>query len=189
MSANYDLRYLEAGVEELKDYLLYKDLFWPLSAVSPAGEPGYPKLTLGNLLIAQARLRGYAAKRQLDTQQQADYERVEGEIEAVKRKWQAAWEEKAAHEFTSRLRQWGHYLDELHKKKDNHAPYYSNEVRLRAILQLLSADLGKETPPELTSLDAVLQALLAPGEFVWEEAVQAGFPQEAFWFLYGDIKE
>lgn len=188
MTINYDLRYLEAGVEELKDYLLYKDLFWPLSATPPTGEPSYPKLTLGNLLIAQARLGGYAANRQLDAKQQADYERIEREIEAVKRKWRAAWEEKAEHEFTSRLRQWGHYLDELHKKKDSHAPYYPNEVRLRTILQLLSADLEKGAHPELISLDVVLQSLLTPGKFVWEEAVQAGFPQEAFWFLYGDIK-
>lgn len=189
MSTIYDLVYLEAGTKDLKDYLLYKDLFWPLSAAPPAGEPNYPRLTLGNLRLAQARLRGYAASRQLDARQERDYERLNREIETVKGKWRTAWEEKAGREFASRLRQWGHYLDEVHNKKESHAPYYANETRARAILELLRADLGREGDPKLAALDAVLRALLAPGEFVWEGGVQAGFPREDFWFLYGGIKE
>ncbi|HEY5573072.1 MAG TPA: hypothetical protein VIK64_08690, partial [Anaerolineales bacterium] len=54
-SAEYDLGYLRAAVAALEDYLMSNELYWPIGAASPAGEPDYPRLTLGGLLLAQKR--------------------------------------------------------------------------------------------------------------------------------------
>lgn len=54
-SAEYDLGYLKAGISALENYLLSNDLYWPVGASSPSGEPAYPRLTLGGLLLAQKR--------------------------------------------------------------------------------------------------------------------------------------
>lgn len=39
MTATYHLRYLEAGASALKDYLLSKELFWPVDAAAPITTP------------------------------------------------------------------------------------------------------------------------------------------------------
>ena len=51
-SLENDRAYLEAGIPELGDYLLSKELYWPISA------RGYnlPRLTVGGILLAQTRL-------------------------------------------------------------------------------------------------------------------------------------
>ena len=56
-SFDYDLRYFKAGVEELQDYLLSDNMFWSLDAKTEVNEPVFPNLTLGNLLLAEKRLR------------------------------------------------------------------------------------------------------------------------------------
>ncbi len=55
MAANYDLRYLAAGVENLESYLLSADLYWPPGIQSKPGETPYPSLTPANLLLARKK--------------------------------------------------------------------------------------------------------------------------------------
>jgi hypothetical protein len=60
------------------------------------------------------------------------------------------------------------------------------------MLGLLAPDATGSPQAErdlLHSLDQILRAVLAPGEFVWEPELQAGFPAEEDWYLYGRLKK
>jgi len=184
---HFDFEYAATGLAALKDYLLTKELFWPIS-LSAAGQGSiYPKLTAGNLLLTFARLHAYGRSRTLDAGQQSELTRLEREFDALKRKWQVAWEEKANREFTSRLRQWSHYLNEFTLNPDAQSPYYRSEVRLRVLLELLKDDLGEVPQEGLPVLDESLRAQFTEGDFLWDEFLADGFPLDKYWYLYGQL--
>jgi uncharacterized protein YukE len=175
-SAEKDRVYLETGIPELEDYLLSDELFWPISA------RGYnlPRLTVGGLLLAKARL-------------EARGERIEAlvtKLDAVRSKWAVAWETKAGREFQSRFGLWGNYLKDYRQSPEGHADAYPHEVRNRAMLQLLRPELPVELSEReaLSPLDSVVRSSLSPGDFIWEPALQSGFPREEYWFLYGELR-
>lgn len=64
-------------------------------------------------------------------------------------------------------------------------------MRNRVIAGLL-VHVTQTVPPEqarrLESLDHSLRGLFLPGEFVWEAALAAVYPQRDFWFLYGGVR-
>ncbi len=184
----YDLEFLKIGLDQLEPYLLTDELFWMVTERPSGQQASFPQLTLGNLLISLARLQGFAKARQLSPRDSTELARLERQLESVRSKWRVAWENKAHHEFTSRLHQWVNYLDELVKDRADHAPFYHTEVRLRALLELLRTELSAATHPDLTPLDAQLKAILHPGDFIWEEGAAAAFPQEKYWFLYGFVQ-
>jgi hypothetical protein len=175
-SADQDRAYLETGIPELNDYLLSDELYWPVSA------RGFnlPRLTIGGLLLAKTRL-------------EAQGERIEllaSQLDAVRSKWQVAWETKAGQEFRSRFRLWGNYLLDYLQTPESHADAYSHEVRNRAILELLRPELPADLPERaaLASSDGALRSRLLPGDFIWEPEVQTGFPRDEYWFLYGTLR-
>ena len=179
-----DLQYLQTGVAALKDYLLSDELFWAIKVPGQAGRSGYPKLTVGNLLFYLKRAEGLAGSASRET----EVVRIKNEIYALSSRWRTAWEGKAKREFESRLRQWAAYLNELHKDQDKNAVFYSNEVRLRVLLQILGGELG-EFEKELAGIDQLLKSVFIEGEFIWEGALQSVFPEEDYWFLYGGIRQ
>lgn len=180
--------YLQGGLREAERYLLSNELFWPLNIAPAVGEPGYPNLTLGGLLLYSAYARSLAGT----ASQDAVFSRIESEIHAVRTRWRVAWEQKAAWEFKSRLRQWGNVLKEIRIDPEDNIPYYRYEIRLRVIVHLLQAEI-KETDPvlqeHLDSLDLLLRALFAPGNFLWEPELADSFPAADFWYLWGLLKE
>jgi hypothetical protein len=174
-STDKDRAYLEAGIPELEDYLLSDELYWPVSA------RGFdlPRLTIGGLLLAKSRL-------------EARGERIASllaQLEAVRAKWHAAWEKKAAREFKSRFGLWGNYLSDYRQNPAGQADSYPHEVRNRALLELLQPELPAELPEReaLARLDSVLRSSLSPGGFIWEPELRSRFPREAYWFLYGTL--
>ena len=174
--AEHDKAFLEAGIPELGDYLLSKELYWPISARGSS----LPRLTIGGLLLAQARL-------------EARGERIESlvaQLDGVRSKWRVAWETKAGREVGARMRLWSNYLAEYRHNPENHADAYPHEVRYRVMLHLLSAELPK--PPaeseSLSQLDDMLRARLIAGDFIWEAELRAGFPRAVYWYLYGKLK-
>jgi hypothetical protein len=40
---------------------------------------------------------------------------------------------------------------------------------------------------KLTRLDGYLKMLLITGQFIWGDDIQAGFPAEEYWYLYGSL--
>ena len=192
----YDLRYLKAGVEELEQYLLSSQLYWPVHVVTPTGETPYPRLTPGELLLAREKLRAHSLdflstspgyNNEVTSPVQAKIDRLEGDFEVIRSKWRGNWGKKAAQDFSSRLALWRNFLGDYRKVPDDQAPFYAYEVRTRVILQLLEPEAVGIPAAELdmrTGLDTLLRAILVPGEFIWEAALEAGFPKAAYWYLY-----
>lgn len=179
----YDLRFVHTALQEIEPYLLSDDLFWTLNLASQAGQPSYPKLTIGNLLLSMHRLKVHA----VTPAQQAEFTSLDNRLYALSSHWQAAWMKKANREFKSRQRQWRAYLIELDQNPEKQAPYYPTEVRWRLLLDLLAEIMqGAACTPD--SHDPLLYAYFTSGRFVWDEEDQAAFPQDPYWYLYGNIK-
>jgi hypothetical protein len=183
-SFEYDLRYTEAGLEVLTDYLLSDEMFWPLSIHPPEGVLAYPRLTMGGLLLSLTRLSAYhKTATQIDQLNQAIVE-----LNLIRSKWRVAWEKKAAHNFSTRLGMWRDYIEEYRGNPQENADRYSFEIRLRVMLHLLSSEAGELKPSELdllSTLDLFLKNALAPDDFVWEAELQSSFSVNDYWYLYG----
>jgi hypothetical protein len=185
-SLEYDLRYVQAALEVLDQYLLSDEVFWPIGVNPPAGEPDYPRLTLDGLLLA--RLRSVAHS--ISTEQKEEVERIISNLDLHRSKWRVAWEKKADQCYRVRARMWGDFLWEYQDNPQENADRYAYEVRLRVMLNLLKLEIGSQNPAEvelLNSLDDYLRKVLVPGGFIWEAEIQAGFPSNEYWYLYGNL--
>jgi hypothetical protein len=186
-SVVYDLGYLRAGVAALESYLLSKELYWNLGAGSPPGEPAFPPLTLGYLLLSQARLHA----RQLDLPQRDELARLDEGLDDIRSRWRVAWERKAAQDFRARLNLWRDFLEEYREMPEANADRYAYEVRRRVMLHLLEPETLEINPAEtglLGGLDRVVESVLTPGDFVWERDLASGFPRDTYWYLFGRLK-
>jgi len=187
-SADYDLGYLETAIELLESYLLSKEIYWKLNASSPPGEPGYPMLTLGSLLLAEARIQATRLTSSQDQRRLA----VEKEIDRLREKWRTAWGNKSREEFRSRLDLWRNFIEEFRHDPQGNYDRYRYEVNRRVMLQLLEGE-AIEIPISqhqlLTGLDRILKGIMVTGDFVWDKQLVAGFPPENYPYLYCVLKE
>lgn len=171
-----DRAFLEASLPDFETYLLSDELFWPVTLRGQA----LPRLTVGGVLIAKARL-------------EAAGERIESlvtEIDAVRSKWRVAWETKVSREFRMRIRLWQNYIEDYRRDPYQNTGTYRYEVHTRVMIHFLLAELS-QTPPEealLDSLDAMIRKYFVPGDFIWDAKLMIGFPSNVFWFLYGTLK-
>lgn len=184
---NYEKLYLETGIDELKNYLMSKEIYWQLGINAPAGMPPYPQFTLGWLLLFWQRWEGYT----LSPDEQADYSYLRNKKNTIKQKWQSAWEKKAADEFPLRLSLWKNYINDYRKNPSEQANRYSYEVQRRVILHLLAAEM-KAVPTYyrelLKGMDRMLSEVFLPDGFIWNKVFESSFPKEDYWYLYGRIK-
>ncbi len=183
---NYDLGFVQAGLDGLQEYLLSKEIFWPLAGNPPAGTPDYPRLTLGALLLSTRRLGSYPPI----PGKEGEVHKLVSRLDEVHAKWRVMWENKARQSFSVRLRMWRDFLEDYRTSPQDNTDRYAYEVRLRAMLDLLQNEAGKPLSAEgdlLHSLDAYLQSILVPGAFIWEPEVQSGFPKAEYWYLYGSL--
>ena len=183
-SVSYDLGYFQAGVRILKDYILSKEIYWPIGAKPPVSEPAYPQMTLGGLMLVQARLDA----RSLSTKESAEFSRLDQAFDVTRSRWQVAWEAKAGREFHARLVLWRDFLEDYRSDPGNHSDRYSYEVNRRVMLHLLDAEAVEVPSEEIQLLEALDQFLLKrfiSGDFIWEADLESGFPQETYWYLYG----
>lgn len=180
-----DWVFLQAAVPELEDYLLSPVLFWPLNL-----RTGYPipedltRLTLGNLLLTQARLKAFP----WPEAQQVTLSNLTREIQQVRERWRANWQKKATQEIPSRLNLWKHAVEEILEAPTNLSPStWAYQVRHRAILHFLFGEVPANATPyteALAALDQRLRPARPLNGFLWEAEIQAAFPPETFWFLY-----
>jgi hypothetical protein len=180
--------YLQAGLREAERYLLSNELFWPLNIMPAPGGPSYPNLTLGGLQIQLAFARPLART----GSQRASLQQIETEIAAIHTRWRVAWERKSSWEFKSRLRQWGNFIKEVRIDPEDNLGYYRYEVRFRVMIDLLKPNIRDIDPSyleHLDSLDLLLRALFASGDFIWEPELASEFPATKFWYLWGVLKE
>lgn len=184
----YDRDFIQAASDELESFLLSEALYWPLGLQARVSDPPYPRLTLGAVLIAKQRLSALARS----SSEQAQALKLERSLEINRRRWLVHWQAKATREFSSRLVQWQNYLDEYRREPEAQAAYYPYEVRWRVMLSLLEVDASGMPDAEresLAGLDRMLQAVLITGQFLWEADLEQAFPPEAYWYLYGKLKE
>ena len=177
ITPEYDQTYLESALDALPRYLTSPTLYWPLDLKAPHDAPPYPPLTVGNVLLALRRLQAHHA----DTSYRE-------KLGAIKAQWGANWRAKAKQEAQARLRQWKAYLED----SADRAPYYRAQVRTRVLLQLLDEELDglpADVAAALRTLDERLRMAFRPGKFVWDERLQAAFPREPYWFLYGTLMD
>lgn len=183
-SAEYDLWYLRDGIDLLENYLLSKDIYWPVGVAPPAGDPPYPQLTLGNLLLSHQRARATAQT----PNQRAEFDRLMAVLGAIRAHWRVAMAKKAEAEFHARLILWRDFLEEYRKTPSANYNRYSYEVNRRVILDLLGRetyDLPQAETELLDSLDKLLKSILVMSGFIWEPELIAAFSVDRFWYLYG----
>jgi hypothetical protein len=165
-----DKLFLSAGTSALSDYILSNELFYPLRG-------DLPRLTLGNLLLAQKRLSGLGNVEQ------------SSEINSVHEKWRVAWDKKVNQEIHTRIDLWNNFLGDYRVSPELNADRFPVEVRHRIIIKLLSQE--NEKAPELEQLiqmDSLLKGCLIPGGFIWEKQVEPAFDKSDDWFLFGRLK-
>ena len=185
-SFEYDYRYLKAGVGELENYVLSNDVFWPMDIRPPAGESGYPRLTLGSLLLSRKRLSAYPKT----PEQTSQLETVISDMDKIRSNWRVAWEKKAARSFGVRLKMWRDFIEEYRQGPLDNADRYAYEVRLRVMLALLKPEGGGQISAEadlLGVLDKFLNSVLITEGFIWEPQLQPIFPVNIYWYLYGRL--
>src|SRR3990172_5406180 len=145
----YDLGYLRAALTVLDDYLLSADLYWSIGNSPPRGEPPYPSLTLGGVLLAQARAHAHPASGILVGQlAQADEQ-----IKAVRGRWRSAWGRKARRDFHARLNLWRDFLEEYRQNPKANLDRYAYEVRRRAMSHLLYSEADEIPQAEIELFD------------------------------------
>ncbi len=187
LNFSYCQNYLQAGIDNLENYLLSDNLYGNLGVSSYLGQ-SYPSLTLGSLLLHQK----YAGCLAETESQRLSYQEIETQFNVLRTRWRVAWERKAAWEFESRLEQWGHMLNEIRDEPHENNPYYQYEVRNRVMLSLLGSEISKIDPAYLEqfeSQDLLLRMMLEPGDFIWDIDLVPAFPQTGYWYLWGLPKE
>ena len=160
MPTQKDSQYLSAGVPELENYLLSKELYYPIGSY-------LPQLTLGGILLSLARMGTQAAQ-------------FEAQVEKVRSKWRAAWDAKSSCEVKARTELWINYLAEYREDPKAGARLYPQNVRYRAMLSLL----GKIEEDS----DVFVKSVFKEDKFVWEEECAPNFPRKTFWYLYGSLR-
>jgi len=188
LTASYNLQYLQAGLDQLESYLLSKDLYRPIGIRAAHGQPPYPQLTLGWLLLA--RLRAQATSQ--TPAQLAELQRLSQQVDALRSRWRTAWGDKAQAEFRARLNLWRDFLEEYRQAPASNYDRYAYEVNRRLLLELLAPEathLPEADLQALAGLDGLLRAVLAPAAFIWEPVLAPSFPQPTFWYLYGKLPD
>jgi hypothetical protein len=182
----YNLKLASFMLEEMEDYLLSSEVFWPLSK-RPLTGPPLPRLTLGGLLLTLDELN--AQEKDMSPSQVADHYKLGLQMEKVRTKWAVGLERKAAQELRNRLNLWRAYLTDIEERIDT-PENYVHEVRYRVMFEYL-ADLAARQPEiksqmvEMRSLDLRLRTIFAPGAFVWDPRLEDIYPRDTFWYLYG----
>jgi hypothetical protein len=181
--AGRELGLLRSIAADLDTYLKSDVVFWSLTDAG-SFRHHYPQLTLGGLLLTQARLAALANR--LDPAQQTEWAQTRQAIHASRARWRANWLRKAGREIETRVNSWARAV------RDLSAAEYPAAVQSRLMLALLLDDVGGEPVPgleqqqaRLATLDTLLRHKLKAGRFALDPDLQPAFPPEPYWFLYG----
>jgi len=146
-SADYNLDLFEAMLDEIEDFLLSADIFWPLAKRSKPESPPYPRLSTGALLMTQDESLAQEAgmnteqkarhaklqsqwKMGMNTEQKARHAKLQSQWKMVLNKWRSALGRKSEREMGMRLNLWRAYLSDLEEGKASHFDY-DRETRNR----------------------------------------------------------
>ena len=174
-------------LRDLEDYLKSDVLYWHVAEPNPLGSH-MPQLTIGALL--EALTRAAAAQNDLAIGQQQELAEARARQNRIRAAHPALYVNKAIHELHSRLNAWKADLDDGSRKTPS---FYAQDVHVRAKIYLLERALGPDVPPEfrqqLELADRDWFEVFVPGAFVWDARLQAAFPKDPCWWLYGHLLE
>lgn len=182
-SLEADLEYLDAGLNEARQFLLSDQVFWPLTS-----DRGHRStLSLGQLLLVLDRVEALtpkAAEVSANT-----IEHLRSTFTRLQHERPANLEKKALAEWRQRLNLWRAYLSDL-LSAESAAGAYAVEVRQRVLLtRLLSLVLDTSEQErmrgQLKDQDSRLRRRFQDGPFIWDPALLDAYPPGEYWFLYG----
>ncbi|OGO29754.1 MAG: hypothetical protein A2Z16_14775 [Chloroflexi bacterium RBG_16_54_18] len=182
----YQLDFIQAGVEQLKDYLFSDLIYWPIGIRAVSGHTAYPQLTLGTLILFLHQ----AEPLSIDSKSKTELSGYKNDIELIRTSWQAHWRRKSQAEFIARIKLWRDFLQEYRKDPEGNFDRYEYEVTRRVMLEWLGQESPSLKRPELEmleSLDLLLKSLFVHGAFIWGQNLKSEFPEEVFWYLYGKL--
>jgi hypothetical protein len=186
--ARYDLELAAAMADELEDFLISNEIFWPLERRAAAGDPPFPQLSLGGLLLTLDELDAWEGD--LAPAEAGELGSLRVRVEEVRAKRGAAIQRKAGRELRSRANLWRAYVGDLEEEGARPVELYPHEVRQRVMAGRLvetAADLAEAAPPRrlLGELDSKLRRRFEAGPFVWDRRLAKRYPPGDYWFLYG----
>jgi hypothetical protein len=186
-SSGHNLKLVRVMLEDVEEYLLSNELFWPLDPSALRDFPAPPRLTPGTFVLTLDELK--VQSEEMNAKQQAEFQKMKFQMQRILQKWPEAIGRKAAREMQSRLNLWKAYVNDLLEKTDR-PDNYAYEVRHRVIFERNRqlADRQPETHEiveAIRSIDAALQSIFTQHEFIWDTRLCAAYPQESYWFLYG----
>jgi len=185
-TSRYQLDFIQAAVDQLKDFLFSDLIYWPIGIRAASGYKAYPQLTLGTLLLFLHQAEALST----DSESKTELSRSKTDIELIRTKWQAHWRRKAEAEFSARIKLWRDFLQEYRKDPEGNFDRYEYEVTRRVMLEWLAQESSSLKRPELEmlkSLDLLLKSLMVHGDFIWDQNLKPEFPEEVFWYLYGKL--
>jgi hypothetical protein len=130
-----------------------------------------------------------AQNTELTPHQQTEYQKITLQMQHVLQKWPEALGRKAAREMHSRLNLWKAYINDLLDQAD-HADTYAYEVRHRVIFEKNRVFAARQSETEdmlqvIRPIDSALRSIFEETDFIWNTRLQAAYPQDSYWFLYG----
>ncbi|TET39614.1 MAG: hypothetical protein E3J69_00030 [Anaerolineales bacterium] len=190
-SIDYNLDLFEAMLDEIEDFLLSVDIFWPLAKRAKPDSPPYPRLSTGGLLMTQDE--SLAQETEMNSDQKARYANLQSQWKRILNKWRSALGRKSEQEMGMRLNLWRAYLSDLEEGNASHFDYH-RETRNRVQftrLRTLTASNSKTLKLEKTmrSLDARLLNLTIASKFIWDDRLRETYPEREFGFLYRQPRE
>jgi hypothetical protein len=190
-SIDYNLDLFEAMLDEIEDFLLSVDIFWPLAKRAKPDSPPYPRLSTGGLLMTQDE--SLAQETEMNSDQKSRYANLQSQWKRILNKWRSALGRKSEQEMGMRLNLWRAYLSDLEEGNASHFDYH-RETRNRVQftrLRTLTASNSKTLKLEKTmrSLDARLLNLTIASKFIWDDRLRETYPEREFGFLYRQPRE
>ncbi len=190
-SVEYNLDLFEAMLDEIEDFLLSADIFWPLDKRSKPDLPPYPRLSTGGLLMTQDE--SLAQEAEMNPGQKVQHAKLRRQWDMTLHKWRSALGRKSEREMGMRLNLWRAYLSDLEEGSASHFDYH-REVRNRvqfARLQTIASESSKtlKMVKTIRSLDALLLNLTIASEFIWDDRLREIYPEGNFGVLYRQPRE
>jgi hypothetical protein len=172
---------------EMEAYLRSDVLFWQMM------KGGFPKLTIGGYLVRQHRLLALYDLLAEGDQNQVDTAVTQFNQTLVEKI--VRFEQKVHQELEARIRQWGEYLKDLQWEKAAAAANYAAAVETRVMMTAVTDKVGLppyQLDPRLSErialLDGNLRRRWQSGPFVWPEEWEPAYPQNEYWWLYGEVR-
>jgi hypothetical protein len=173
-------------VQELEDFLLSEQVFWPLGGNPEQNQPPFPNLSVGQLALTLKELE--ALEDDLKPEQNMQWTALRDRAMELRSKWTTAMAQKSLAESSTRVNLWRANLNDI-KEAGGASGNYPYEVRHRVILELLSEliELLDDDPirEQVQGLDGMLRTMLSgPSGFIWEAPLSKVYPSDKYWFLY-----